>query len=72
MREDSALFRSTTMRSQRRKKQAGLKPGDAVYPPAERITDEEFRRRLATIEEWRQKELAAFKKEHPDYFADQD
>jgi hypothetical protein len=44
----------------------------AVYPPAEQVSDEEFRRRLGTIDKWRKKELAAFKKEHPDYFKDQD
>jgi len=59
------------MKSQRTKKPIGLKPKKTALPPAERITDEEFRRRLATIEEWRRKELAAFKKDHPDYFADQ-
>lgn len=59
------------MKSQRTKKTAALKPKKTAHPPAERITDEEFRRRLATIEEWRQQELATFKKEHPSYFADQ-
>ncbi|MGH9845798.1 MAG: hypothetical protein ACREEM_44400 [Blastocatellia bacterium] len=59
------------MKSQRTKKQTDPAPQKTAHPPAERITDEEFRRRLATIEEWRRKELATFKKEHPDYFADQ-
>ena len=49
-----------------------LKREKAVYPPAEQIRDEEFRRRLATIDEWRKKEFAAFKKKHSDYFKDQD
>jgi hypothetical protein len=54
------------------KKAHVLAPGKAIHPPAEHINDEEFRRRLATLDEWRKKELAAFKKEHPDYFKDQD
>jgi len=54
------------------RKREELKREKAAYPPAERISDEEFRRRLATIEAWRKKQFAAFKKEHPDYFKDQD
>ena len=51
------------MKSQRTKKTPSPKPKKTAHPPAERISDAEFRRRLATIAEWRRKELATFKKE---------
>jgi len=59
------------MRGHRMTKREESKRPEALYPPSEIISDEEFRRRLAAIEEWRKKELAALKKKHPDYFKDQ-
>jgi len=54
------------------KEREELKRVREVYPKAEHVSDEEFRRRLATVSEWRKKELAPFKKEHPDFFKSKD
>ena len=70
--QNTGLSRSLTVRGKRMKKREELKREKAAYPPAEQISDAEFRRRLATIDEWRKKEFAAFKKEHSSYFKDQD
>jgi hypothetical protein len=70
--QNTGLSNGLMVRSKPMRKRDELKREKAVYPPAEHISDEEFRRRLTTIDEWREREFAAFKKEHPDYFKDQD
>jgi lipase chaperone LimK len=40
-------------------------------PARQDLSTDETLRRLRTIDQWRKKQLAAFKKRYPDYFKDQ-